>query len=419
MKIIRTVLYLFIAFFLITSVISQFSERVFAGDCSGPGQCGGCCGSQSCSSSDSSCGACNKSGCYWYYNEGACDVGCSQGSCKNKTCDYSCDPCGNDYSCAIEPTSPPETHMGCSSSQCVEKQGPGPDKCSDDSDCEHPTPSNTPIPTRTPTPSPTRVPCGGPCTVNTQCDLSCSICTPDHTCQAPTVTPIPTRTPTPIPTNTPTPRPSATPIPTLTPTLTLTPTPTIPPECKCDGLVSSGTFGSGSTVTLNTFAKVENPDTNPATVLNMVYHVFQNGSETDTSSAIPASAPVRTTDSSGKPIDRYSTTWSYTIPAMGYNPTSFRIKAQISCAWKTAQNTVSSSQHAEAPTDKSILSFWNRIVDAVKQILGNQQNQSLALKTSENQQSRVLGTNTLQLGTFHLATNVQTQCTEVSFDLAY
>ena len=145
-------------------------------------------------------------------------------------------------------------------------------------------------------PTPTKVPCGGPCTSNAQCDIQCPICA-NNTCVAPTPTPTPT------------------------------------PSCNCDGVIVQGLFYSGTKVDATGYAKVMNPDTNKAEVLSMKFTLYKDNVEIANSGEIKVGSPERKTDSSGVPIDRYNSKWSFTI----HDPGSYKLLEDIYCGWKSSQ----------------------------------------------------------------------------------
>ena len=138
-------------------------------------------------------------------------------------------------------------------------------------------------------------------------------------------------------------------------------------------------------MTFNTYAKVEDPANNDAQVLNMVYHVVQNGIEIANSGYIAASQPERTTDQQGKTIDRYSTEWQYTIPSTDGGNVEYQVYANINCGYKPpaqanvqsinlAQNVLANAQTASrvlavqdaVPQKKGIL---QSIINVFKSIL--------------------------------------------------
>jgi len=231
-------------------------------------------------------------------------------------------------------------------------------------------------PTATPTPLPV---CNGPCVVgDNKCPQECPLCVPNGTgnggvCAAPSATPTITPTPPPVCAGPCVPNLDTCPIdcPACAPSATGGGTVCrIPASCNCDGFEYSGTIDKGKTVTFTAFAKVEDPDSNDAVVLNMIYHVEANGVEIANSGRISAEGPERTTDSQGKPIDRYKTSWNYTIPANGTGEVVYRAFVKINCTYKS-QTKVGTQSVAPAPTVEQP-NLLQRIVNFVLSIFTGQ-----------------------------------------------
>jgi len=129
-------------------------------------------------------------------------------------------------------------------------------------------------------------------------------------------------------------------------------------SCLCEKMDVSGVIAKGQTIRLDTYAKVEDPDHNAKKVLNMVYHVEKNGKETDKPTTVAAIGPERTTDQAGKPIDRYYTTWNYTVPDTS-GATEYKIRAEINCGPKTTSLVTSSRE--EGGFLSPIIRFFNNL----------------------------------------------------------
>lgn len=125
-------------------------------------------------------------------------------------------------------------------------------------------------------------------------------------------------------------------------------------------------------MTFTTYAKVENPGANDAQVLNMVYHVQQNGVEIANSGFIPASRPQRTTDQQGKPIDRYSTNWQYTVPTNVSGLVEYRIYAKINCGYKQGTQAAPQSVNGGrvSPQSPIRVGLLQTIVEVINRIIG-------------------------------------------------
>jgi len=149
-----------------------------------------------------------------------------------------------------------------------------------------------------------------------------------------------------------------------------------PASCNCDGFETSGEIGIGKTVTFVTYVKVDDPDKNDAKAKNVVFHVEANGVEIAKSDPVPASSPTRTTDAAGKPIDRYSATWSYTIPTDGVGTVEYHIYGKISCTYKSLGDN-SCSDEVLAVADANSCS-------KATMALGNTPVRVLAAHTTEN-----------------------------------
>jgi len=227
-------------------------------------------------------------------------------------------------------------------------------------------------PTATPTPPPV---CNGPCVVNdNKCPIECPLCVSsgsggNGTCAAPTATPTltPTITPTPPPVcaGPCIPNQDTCPIdcPACAPSSTGGGTVCrIPASCNCDGFEYTGNLAKGETVTFTGFSKVENPDSNDAKTLHMVFHVEANGVEIANSGPIAVDGPERTTDSAGIPIDRYKASWAYTIPADGSGEVTYRAFVSITCTYKNQgqANTQSVGQTGQQPN--LIQRFFNFVL---------------------------------------------------------
>lgn len=239
-----------------------------------------------------------------------------------------------------------------------------------------PTPTRTPTPTITPTPKPV---CGGPCIPGVDtCPKECSVCVLSgvgNKCLVPT----PTITPTPppicggpcIPGTDICPENCATCAPAKAAPETVC---RLPVSCNCDGTEYSGTIDKGQSVTFTTYAKVENPEVNDAQVLNMTYHVEKDGTEVAASGPIAASSPVRQVDSRGVTIDRYSSDWTYTIPADTIPGTNYRIYTQILCTYKSLVQPPVLGQSTDTQTkeDENII---DRFINFLKSIFTAQTGQ--------------------------------------------
>lgn len=195
------------------------------------------------------------------------------------------------------------------------------------------TPTSTPIPTATPTPTatltptPTYVPCGAPCTGNI-CDPSCSVCSPGtdggvSTCRLSCNSPCTSDNECPLDC------PACAPGKDSSATVCRTQA-----SCECDGFEYAGEIGAGKTVTFISYGKVSDPENNDALMLNMTFVVTKDGTQIARSPAIAVSAPERTVDTSGKTIDRYSSSWDFTVPAENASG-SYAVKSEIKCGYRS------------------------------------------------------------------------------------
>jgi hypothetical protein len=237
-------------------------------------------------------------------------------------------------------------------------------------------------------PTPTKVPCGGPCTSNAQCDIQCPICA-NNTCVAPTPTPTPT------------------------------------PSCNCDGVIVQGLFYSGTKVDATGYAKVMNPDTNKAEVLSMKFTLYKDNVEIANSGEIKVGSPERKTDSSGVPIDRYNSKWSFTI----HDPGSYKLLEDIYCGWKSSQVLQPQTRVVLGTSTTQKKSIFSLLADWLSGIFRPKSNlsQNVALQgVGPTSTPTIPATPTptpfnpetaksLKLKT--VSPNVTTQCKEATFDV--
>jgi hypothetical protein len=148
--------------------------------------------------------------------------------------------------------------------------------CSNNVDCNGPTPTPTPTPTKTLTPTPTK----------TLTPTPTKTLTPTPT-KTKTPTPTPTKTLTPTPTKTPTVTPTQTVTQTLTPTLTVTPTKTVTPTVT---KTPTQTVTPGLTVTPTptlTLTPTLTPTTAP--IIPNCSVLFNNGTQASVTAYFPSS----------------------------------------------------------------------------------------------------------------------------------
>jgi len=319
------------------------------------------------------------------------------GPCNTSSeCDKSCPICANNTCVAPTPTKVPCGGPCTSNAQCdiqcpvcganntcvVQCGGP----CTSDAQCDKQCPicaNNTCV-----APTPTKVPCGGPCTSNAQCDIQCPICA-NNTCVAPTPTPTPT------------------------------------PSCNCDGVIVQGLFYSGTKVDATGYAKVMNPDTNKAEVLSMKFTLYKDNVEIANSGEIKVGSPERKTDSSGVPIDRYNSKWSFTI----HDPGSYKLLEDIYCGWKSSQVLQPQTRVVLGTSTTQKKSIFSLLADWLSGIFRPKSNlsQNVALQgVGPTSTPTIPATPTptpfnpetaksLKLKT--VSPNVTTQCKEATFDV--
>lgn len=183
-------------------------------------------------------------------------------------------------------------------------------------------------------------------------------------------------------------------------------------SCLCERMDVSGVIAKGQTVSLVTYAKVEDPDHNAKKVLDMVYHVEKNGKEIDKSASIAAVGPERATDQNGKPIDRYYTAWNYTVPDKT-GQGDFKISVEINCGPKTT------SLSAAAKEEGGFFSPIKRFLSNLFKIQGILPLGTVGAPTPlPTMIVRVpIGAHSLQLGTFFPSTVTffEKDCTWVRF----
>lgn len=206
-------------------------------------------------------------------------------------------------------------------------------------------------------------------------------------------------------TNTPIPPPSATSIPPSSPA------PTLPASCNCETIDIEGNVTKGQTVTITTYAKVEDPDKNNAKVLTMIYYVDriddnQNSKNIDRSDPIGAIFKERTTDKNGKTIDRYYTKWKWTIPVTS-EETEYKVWVKINCGYKTSvtPSVIASLLNSTAKQGGSLLDSLLRFLGRLFGISGSAPSPTPALIPTPTMTLLVpTGARSLQLGTFIPAT---------------
>lgn len=192
-----------------------------------------------------------------------------------------------------------------------------------------------------------------------------------------------------------------------------TPIPT-PAPCTCEKVDVEGTIGAGQTITLTTYARSLDPA--KTKVDRMIYYVEQNGQE------ITHSDPITAIEVTGE-AGRYYTNWTYTIPSDGIGTANYRIWVGIICAYKTAAVR---SQTAVLGTDTTIkIGVFDPLIGFIRSILAPKSDQPAAspAPSLNNPDSytiiRPTGVNTLQLGTFYPASDIEKGCYEVKFTIHF
>jgi len=186
-------------------------------------------------------------------------------------------------------------------------------------------------------------------------------------------------------------------------------------------------------VTFTTYAKVVNPDSNPAKVLNMVYHVEANGTEIAKSNEMASTSLGKMTDpKTGKQIEKYKTSWAYTIPSQGSGEVAYHVWVKINCAYKTAQARNQTVMVLAASTTGKDTGFdICRIIPAFCSLLGITVTTATPTPTSTPTFSptprfappfvteAVPTGRTLQLGTFFPTVRIKKECKDLWFWITY
>lgn len=118
-----------------------------------------------------------------------------------------------------------------------------------------------------------------------------------------------------------------------------TPRPTSPPRptptrgvCNCHAMNVSGVASPGETLNFTASANVVSPHTANTSIPSMSFIVLQNGTQIAQSGPVAAGRPVRTIDpGTGETVDRYSATYSYTIPQSGTGTVSYTVLMSYAC----------------------------------------------------------------------------------------
>lgn len=159
----------------------------------------------------------------------------------------------------------------------------------------------------------------------------------------------------------------------------------------CDDVHLMASREGRNLITVTAIYRVREPQIYETNTVGMIYTVEQNGQVVATSPEISASNIGRVHDAKGKPIDRYSSSWSYVVPATGTGIASYRITV----------NSIPSFVQASGRTDNEVAGVSNSMFLDSGDVL--------AAEPSP-------GGPGLKLGTF---TPLKFGCKEVSFDVSY
>lgn len=344
-------------------------------------------------------------------------------------CDRECKACHN--SCSNGIGSSCTCHQWCQYTQPAPTAPPN-----------VPPPASTSAPTITPGPIACGQPCGPSVPGNRECDQACPICAPGsdgrHICQPPLQCNSPCVVngapgvavcPTAGPRNNSggAPQDCSVCVPGSTPGMGVcgppSPTPRPAPSCNCDDTKITGTVAPGQTVTVTTWIKVATPRSNPAEVRNIQFQVYDNGrliypSGNISPTPVAVGAPIRMQDpkNPGTEIDRYSATFTYTIPATNTaGPHQYRFVSAAQCGWKPgtpgASSESSQSQGFIGSVFSSIGNFFGNLFGRSTPVPTAIPTQAPApqaqVQSQVNPQVTIVGgqvdETALKLGTFHPA----------------